>query len=308
MDISIVGAGALGSYFGTRWSKAGANVQFVVREKRAAQLQENGLKINSINGDDQVKNPVTVTDPKQAAPADIIVVSVKGYHLESVIDTLEKLVDAHTYILPILNGVKHYDVLTNHFGKEKVLGGLANIIATLDDKGHVKHTSKIDEIRFGPLDERQVKICEQLAEISADANMTSKYSDKILTDIWYKYMFITAFSGITTVSNMEIGELLVHEETKDIIQQLLHEMRQIADREKVDLTVQHLEKAWKTLYSLPANATSSMHQDYRKGLHVELEHLQGAAIELARKHQLDIPHLKTIYGILKAKISRRRPI
>ncbi|MFD2655427.1 ketopantoate reductase family protein [Gracilibacillus thailandensis] len=303
MNISIVGAGALGSYFGVRWSKAGANVQFIVREKRAAQLQDNGLKINSMNGDDQIENPVIVTDPTQAAPADIIVVSVKGYHLESVIDTLEKLVDAHTYILPILNGVKHYDVLTNHFGKKKVLGGLANIIATLDDNGHVKHTSKIDEIRFGPLDEGQIEICEQLAEISAAANMTSVYSDKILTDIWYKYMFITAFSGITTVSNMEIGELLVHEETKDIIQQLLHEMRQIAFCEKVDLTVQHLEKAWKTLYSLPASATSSMHQDYRKGLHVELEHLQGAAIELASKHQLDIPHLKTIYGILKAKIS-----
>ncbi|WP_208587986.1 ketopantoate reductase family protein [Gracilibacillus suaedae] len=308
MNISIVGAGALGSYFGTRWSKAGANVQFVVRNKRAAQLKENGLKINSINGDDQIERPVIITDPTQAAPTDIIVVSVKGYHLESVIDTLKKLVSPHTYILPILNGVKHYDMLTVHFGKEKVLGGLANIIATLDDKGHVTHTSKIDEIRFGPLDEGQFKICEQLAEISATANMTSKYSNKILTDIWYKYMFITAFSGITTVSNMEIGDLLTHQETKDIIHQLFHEMRQIAACEKVDLTDQHLEKAWKTLYSLPTNATSSMHQDYRKGLRVELEHLQGTAIELANKHQLDIPHLKTIYGVLKAQISKRRPI
>ncbi|SHM95437.1 ketopantoate reductase family protein [Gracilibacillus kekensis] len=303
MNIAIIGAGALGSYFGARWIKAGANVQFIVREKRAAQLKKYGLKINSVHGNDLIESPDLVTDPASANAADIIVIAVKGYHLNGIIDTVSQMIDENTYILPILNGFQHYSILFDHFGKDKVLGGLANIIATLDEFGHVVHTSKIHEIRFGALLENQQEVCEKLAVLSEDAKMASSYSHEILMDIWYKYMFITAFSGITTVSNLEIGSLLKQEATKSIIDHLLKEMQIIAKHEGVVLGDQHLDKAWQTLNNLPADATSSMHQDYRKGLNIEVDHLQGAAINLAKKHQLDVPYLETIYGIIKVKTS-----
>ncbi|WP_058306752.1 ketopantoate reductase family protein [Gracilibacillus massiliensis] len=303
MNIAIIGAGALGSYFGARWIKAGANVQFIVREKRANQLREHGLKIESVLGNDVIDNPDIVTDPSKARVADIIVIAVKGYHVDGILDTITKMMNKHTFILPIMNGVRHYSDLVDHFGKENVLGGLANIIATLDSNGHVVHTSKIHELRFGALQDNQQQICDKLAVLSEDANMASTYSQDILTDIWYKYMFITAFSGITTVSDLEIGPILKQDETKTIIDHLLKEMQMIAKHEGVVLWDQHLEKAWKILTNLPADATSSMHQDYRKGLNLEVDHLQGAAITLAKKYQLDVPYLETIYGIIKVKTS-----
>ncbi|UOQ48260.1 ketopantoate reductase family protein [Gracilibacillus caseinilyticus] len=301
MNIAIIGAGALGSYFGVRWLRAGANVQFIVREKRAKQLHEQGLALHSVKGDDQIQSPSIITNPKDAVEADVIVIAVKGYHLDAVIHTLKALAGPNTFLLPIMNGVAHYQTLADHFGENKVLGGLANIIATLDEHGHVKHTSEIHEVWFGALHHSQQQICEQLAELSQKANMRATYSEKISTDIWYKYMFITAFSGITTVSELEIGPILKHQATRDVLDKLFQEMQQIANAEKVDLTERRIEKAWSTIQQLPEHATSSMHQDYRKGLPLELEHLHGAAIAIAKKHQLEVPVIQTIYGIIKAK-------
>ncbi|UOQ85215.1 ketopantoate reductase family protein [Gracilibacillus salinarum] len=301
MNIAIIGAGALGSYFGVRWLRAGANVQFIVREKRAKQLHKHGLTLHSVKGDDQIQSPSAIIHAEEAVKPDVIVIAVKGYHLDAVLDTIKTLAGPDTFLLPILNGVAHYQTLADHFGEEKILGGLANIIATLDESGHVEHTSEIHEIRFGALHHGQEQICEQLEEISKKANMQAAYSEKMLTDIWYKYMFITAFSGITTASELEIGPLLKHQATKDVLNMLFQEMRQIAIAEKVDLTDRRIEKAWATIQQLPVKATSSMHQDYRKGLPLELEHLHGAAIAIAKKHQLDVPALHTIYGIIKAK-------
>ncbi|SER80867.1 2-dehydropantoate 2-reductase [Gracilibacillus ureilyticus] len=301
MNIAIIGAGALGTYFGARWMEAGANVTFVVREKRKKQIEENGLYVRSLCGDTTINDPKITADPSSVKNIDIIVLAVKGYHLESVLPTLEKMTGENTYILPILNGLAHYDLLIRCFGKDKVLGGLANIIATLNEKGHVEHTSKLHEIRFGALASSQQQICERLAELSNRSNMDAKHSKKIKTDLWYKYMFITAFSGITAAADVSIGKVRQHPATMEIVKGLLQEMHSIARAEDDVLEEKHLERAIETMMNLHDNATSSMHQDLRKGLAIELEHLHGYALGLAEIHEMDVPFLKTIYGIVKAK-------
>ncbi|MFC4404917.1 ketopantoate reductase family protein [Gracilibacillus xinjiangensis] len=301
MNIAIIGAGALGAYFGAKWLDGGANVTFVVRKKRKQQIEENGLHIRSICGDTIINAPQTVTDPSALQDIDIIIIAVKGYHLENVIPMIEKMCSENTYILPILNGLAHYAPLIHHFGEHKVLGGLANIIATLNEKGHVEHTSKLHEIRFGALTHSQTEICERLMRISENCNMDAKYSDRIRTDLWYKYMFITSFSGITTAADLPIGKIRQHPQTMEIVKGILTEMKTIAQLEDGVLEDKHIDKAIKTMISLHEDATSSMHQDMRKGLAIELEHLQGFALELAKTNNVEVPNLKTIYAIIKAK-------
>ncbi|WP_194287365.1 ketopantoate reductase family protein [Gracilibacillus oryzae] len=301
MNIAIIGAGALGTYFGARWIEAGANVTFIVREKRKKQIEENGLYVKSICGDTSINAPQIVTDPSELNNIDIVIVAVKGYHLENVLPVIKASLSENSYILPVLNGLAHYAPLVRQFGKEKVLGGLANIIATLNDQGHVEHTSKLHEIRFGPLEEGQKEICKRLAAISEKSNMVAVHSEKIKTDLWYKYMFITAFSGITTAADLPIGRIRAHKATMDIAEGILKEMQRIAETESGGLENKHIKRAMETMRNLHPEATSSMHQDMRKGLTIELEHLHGYAMELAKSSHVEAPYLQTLYGLIKAK-------
>lgn len=302
MHIAIIGAGALGTYFGARWLDAGADVTFIVRENRWKQIQKNGLAVHSVLGDTNVDHATYLKDPSKAKDVDVIVLAVKGYHLDGVIPTIKQMISDKTFILPILNGFEHYATLQETFGEERVLGGLANIIATLNEKGHVEHTSNIHELRFGILHNKQAGICEQLAKLSEKSNMHAIYSDTILKDIWYKYMFITAFSGITTATDCAIGQIRRTPETMEIVTMLLHEMKQIANRNEELLNELDVKKAIKTLKTLHEDATSSMHQDYRKGLTIELDHLQGYSLQLAKDNHINTPYLETIYSLIKAKV------
>lgn len=301
MKIVIVGAGAVGGYFGARLHEAGANVTFFVRENRAKQLKHNGLHINSVKGNSIWEQPSYITDTNDIKDVDLVILATKGYHLENSINSWKALISDRTFLLPLLNGVKHYSILFEQFGKEKVIGGLANIVSTLDDVGHVIHTSKVDKITFGTLHPQQEPICETLAKWTSQANIQATYSDKISEAIWEKYMFITAFSGVTTASDVTTGPIREVGVTKDTFMQLLQEMKAIANAEGVALTDKHIETAWKTMEVLPEQSTSSMHQDFRKGLPIEVDYLQGFALQLAQQHQLDVPVLQTIYAMIKAK-------
>lgn len=303
MKIVIVGAGAVGGYFGTRLHEAGANVTFLVRERRAKQLKHNGLHIESIKGNTTWEQPSYITNPKEIDNVDLVILATKGYHLEDSIENWIGLIGDQTFLLPLLNGVRHYHVLTKLVGQEKVIGGLANIVATLNDIGHIVHTSKVDLMTFGALHKRQDQICQHLAEWTSKANMQFTHTDSVTEAIWNKYMFITAFSGVTTASDVTTGPIRQEQATKGIFIQLLQEMKSIANAEGVSLTGEHIDRAWETMEVLPKESTSSMHQDFRKGLPIELDHLQGYALDLANKHQLEVPVLQTIYGIIKAKSS-----
>ncbi|RFA35047.1 2-dehydropantoate 2-reductase [Virgibacillus dokdonensis] len=299
MHIVVLGAGALGAYFGLRFQEAGAKVTFLVREKRANQLERYGLAIQSPHGNICTKEINWETDPSAIPSADVILVSVKGYHLSGALDQLRPLVNKGATILPVLNGIEHISILQREFGKDHVLGGLAFIIATLNDKGHVVHTGKFHDLIFGPLCAKQEKVIANLEALREKAVMGGKQTKHILYELWKKYMFINAFSGITTATNLPIGAVRKHEETFQIAIKLLAEMKHVAMTYGVEITDQDVTEAIKKMEQFDADATSSMHQDLRKGLPLELDHLHGGAIRLAKAKQLDLACMSVIYGMIK---------
>ena len=130
MRILVLGAGGTGGYFGGRLLEAGADVSFLVRPARAQRLAADGLRIISPCGDFSSSVKVlTLLD--SAAPFDLILLSCKAYDLDSAIAAIRPAVGANTRILPLLNGLKHFDVLDAAFGSEHVLGGLCHISVTL---------------------------------------------------------------------------------------------------------------------------------------------------------------------------------
>ncbi|WP_010529740.1 ketopantoate reductase family protein [Lentibacillus jeotgali] len=299
MRIVVLGAGALGVYFGGRWIQAGADVTFLVREQRAAQIKENGLIIKSTHGDYEIRDPHVITAPSEVKSADLVLFSVKGFHLEGALDNLIALAAKGAYVLPVLNGIEHIKILQETIGRDYVIGGLSYIFAALNDKGHVKQAGDMHHLYFGPLEPSQENICKQLAEISENAGFISKNSRDIMQELWKKYMFITALSGVTTAANLPIGAVREQPETLHIAEMILREIQELAKKYGAVIIDADVEAAMKNVQSLDSEATSSMHKDRRKGLRLEVDHLQGGAVRLAESVQLDVPYIRAVLGMIK---------
>ena len=300
MNILVQGAGALGAYFGGRLLEAGHNVSFFVREKRAAQLKIEGLKINSPEGNFECKDVTVYTSPEEVQQIDLVIVAVKGYHLDQALPQVQTIVErTGAFVWPLLNGMEHVERLQQAVGKEKVIGGFAAIIATLNEQGHVVHTSNNSTAKFGVLHSAQTEICAQLEKINEDVKTNIVREENILKHMWKKYILITAFSGITSAMQLPAGYIANSEASFNVAKKVIYEMSQLAALEGIQLADVEVEKMADNLKKFKSTATSSMHQDMRKGLPIEVEHLHGGALRLAAKHGITIPVIETIYGILK---------
>src|ERR1700676_4582460 len=152
MRILVVGAGAIGGYFGGRMLAAGRDVTFLVRPKRAAEPARAGLVIKSPNGDVTLKNPPAVQADKLAEKFDVVLLSCKAFDLDDAIKSLAPAVGPQTAIIPLLNGMRHLDVLDQKFGRDRVLGGLCGIAVMLDEHRHVVQLTPVfQSLTFGEL-------------------------------------------------------------------------------------------------------------------------------------------------------------
>ncbi|MFF2585354.1 ketopantoate reductase family protein [Peribacillus sp. NPDC058075] len=299
MNIVIIGAGALGSYFGGRLQQAGQDVQYLVRKNRAKQLKENGICITSPHGNYQFNDLHITENVNDIEKVDLVILAVKGQHLQGTLTDLQVLVEKGAKVLPLLNGLEHVSILQDKLGEEAVLGGSAFIIATLDEKGHVIHSNENHDLIYGPLHPSQKKICDEFEQAAGSAITKASRTENILIRMWIKYMFITAFSGVTTASNLPIGTIRRFPETNGLLEKVLVEMKELANAYDVGITAENIAQALENMAGLPDESTSSMHQDRRKGLTLEVEHLQGGALRLADKAGLRLPVIGTLYALIK---------
>ncbi|WP_252314021.1 ketopantoate reductase family protein [Sinobaca sp. H24] len=306
MKVIVHGAGAVGAYTGGRLLEAGHDVTFFVREGRRKQLEDHGLTLHSTAGDFSIRHVNTVVSPEEAEEADLIIWAVKGYHIEEALPQLAELAEkTGAAVLPLLNGISHIDKMKQVIPENRIIGGLAFIIAALDEKGHVHHTSGQHGLIYGELMPEQKSVVDEVETLFETVNAETKRSRNVWHDMWKKYMFITAFSGITTASDLTIGPVVRSEEACNTILSMLMEMKEIANMENGGLTTEEAEAALQQMKSLNAEATSSMHNDLLRGGEIEVEHLQGEALKLADTHQIASPVLYTMYSLIKPKALNR---
>jgi 2-dehydropantoate 2-reductase len=298
MRITVVGAGAVGGYFGGRMLEAGLDVTFLVREKRAEQLRHTGLLIKSHQGDASIQNVKMAFRAEEIEACDVVIIAVKNYHLEQVIEQIRPLVNKGAKVLPLLNGVEHFEILQQSLGKEAVMGGVCQVIATLDSDGRIIQIGPHD-MMIGALQPNQEQLCLQLDKALTGVNMRCLYKENITLEIWLKYAFIAAFSGVTTAARLEIHDVLAIQPTQDVFRQVLTEMQKLANANEVPLPDNFAEIIVQKVRQLPKGSTSSMHQDLSKGLPLEVESLHGGALRLASRLGVEIPTIKTLYGIIK---------
>ncbi|WP_318505895.1 2-dehydropantoate 2-reductase [Bacillus sp. T3] len=295
MRILVVGAGAVGGYFGGRLVEKGEDVTFLVRTKRKQQLEQQGLIIESVNGNVKVQ-PKLIIAGEEAAPYDVILLSTKAYHLDAAIGSIAPYVGENTMILPLLNGILHVEKLIEAFGTDKVLGGLCFIESTLDSQGRVLQASPAHTLMFGERNGEKSNRIERLAESFHGAKANFYLSQKINQEMWHKYLFIAACSGVTTLLRSPMGPIREEPMGAEIMTKLVDEIATVMKEMNAPISENAAEEQLKKLNAIGAGMKSSMQRDMEKGLQIEADHLQGYLIQKAKELGISVPVLEVVYA------------
>jgi 2-dehydropantoate 2-reductase len=300
MRILVVGAGAIGGYFGGRILQAGRDVTFLVRPRRAAELASAGLVIKSPNGDVTLKNPPAVQADTLKDKFDVILLSCKAFDLDDAIKSFAPAVGPQTAIIPLLNGMLHLDVLDGKFGRERVLGGLCAIAATLNDQREVVQLQPMQSLTFGERDGKMSDRVGAIAEVFASGKIGSVASEHIIQDMWEKWVFLASLAASTCLMRAPVGAILVAPGGRDFLLGMLDECKAVATAAGHAPRAPFLERTTGMLTAEGSPMTASMYRDIRAGTAVEADHVIGDLIARGEAAKVPVVRLRTAYTHLKA--------
>jgi 2-dehydropantoate 2-reductase len=305
MRILVVGAGAIGGYFGGRLLQAGQDITFLVRPKRAAELASAGLVIKSAAGDVTLKNPPTVQADKLAEKFDVVLLSCKAFDLDDAIKSFAPAVGPNTSIIPLLNGMSHLDALDEKFGKDRVLGGLCAIAVTLNEKREVVQLAPMQSLGFGERDGKVSDRVKAIAEAFAKGNCGAAPSEHVMQDMWEKWVFLASLAASTCLMRTSVGNIMAATAGKDFLLGMLDECSAVATAEGFAPAGPFFQRTRGILTTEGSPMTASMFRDVKAGLPVEADHVIGDLVARADAAKIPVPKLRTAYTHLKAYEKQR---
>ncbi|WP_421671215.1 2-dehydropantoate 2-reductase [Rahnella sp. EDr1-12] len=294
MRILVVGAGATGGYFGARLAQAGQDVTFLLREKRALAVQRDGLTVHSPHGDFHFQ-PSVLQASQLTGPYDLILLTVKSFGLEAAIKDIAPVVGEDTMILPVLNGMKHIETLSQRFGEHALLGGLCKINATLDADGHIHQMTPMHQIYYGELSGEKTARIQRVDQAFKEAGFDAFLSETIMTDLWEKWLLLCSFGAITCTMHGNIGQVASApggtEFATGIVNEALTTMKAFGYAERAAAVAKVKEAVTDKL----SEQTSSMYRDMTQGNPVEADQIVGDLVERAIRVGINVPLLQAAY-------------
>jgi 2-dehydropantoate 2-reductase len=305
MRILVVGAGAIGGYFGGRLLEAGRNVTFLVRARRNAQLAKTGLVLRSKFGDVTLPAPPTVTAEALREPFDLILLSCKAYDLDAAVESFAPAVGPNTAILPLLNGLGHLDTLASRFGGAAVLAGLCVISTTLDADGRILHLNDAHLLSFGERNGAVSTRAEAIAATFSGARFDSRLSKAIMQEMWEKWVLIASMAGINCLMRAAVGDI-VAAGAANLATALLDECCAIAAAQGFPPSEASATRS-RTMLTTPGSTfAASMLRDIERGAPIEADHILGDMVRRGEEGRGDFPLLQVAYAHTKAYETRRK--
>jgi 2-dehydropantoate 2-reductase len=305
VKILILGAGAVGGYWGARLHQAGIDVTFLLREKRAETVRQNGLVVKSAKSGDAVLPVKVVTRATDGGPYDVIILACKGYDLPSAMDSIAPAVGANTTIVPMLNGHIHFAALDARFGREKVAGGLARISGMLGPNGEILH-SGASGVSFGERDGGAARA--SLVELDAackKAGIDGGLNANINQDLWDKWLMLGSIAGMCAAMRGTIGDMMAADDGEAIMGEILDECRKVAAAEGYPPSDKAFAAVKGALTQKGGKSVASILGDIEKGGAVEGPQIVGDMLARARKHGIAAPNLRFAYAHLQTYEARR---
>jgi 2-dehydropantoate 2-reductase len=307
MKVLILGAGAVGGYFGGRLAQAGADVTFLVRPQRAQKLAHAGLVIRSPLGDAELQVR-TVLQEAVRPDYDLVVLSCKAYDLDASIASIGGAMGPNTLILPVLNGMAHLARLEQSFGNARVLGGTCYIASTLDADGSIRHLSKFQGITCGTRTGNHADagaLLQELAQAYARASVEFKVSADIEQDMWEKFVLLATLAATTCLMRASVGEILAAADGEALMREALATCVAAAGAAGHAPRAVSLQRTESMLFARGSAFTASMLRDIETGGRVEADHIVGDMLRHARAAGADTRLLTAAYCHLQAYEARR---
>ena len=301
MKFVIMGAGGVGAYFGGLLAKKGHDVTLVARGEHLKALQENGLTVKSVHGDFHIRLNA-VEDPKEIGEADVVLITTKAIRVKETAEQILPVLKEDSMVITLQNGVGNAETIADVVGKEKVLGGLTYIETTIEAPGVISQKSEKRDIVFGEMNGESSERAKKLFEVLKDAEIPTVLSENIQRDLWKKFIFISSFSAVTTITETVSGDIFSFPKTDELFRHLLQEVYFVAKANQIELTEEDMEDAYLFAKEKMAPTTkSSMQRDFEKRKPLEIDSLSGAVVRFGKAVNMDTPYHETVYSVLKLK-------
>ncbi len=303
MRIVVYGSGSVGGYFGGRLAQAGEEVIFIARGAHLAAIRENGLQVDSLQGNFIVQPAQAAEDPHQVGPADVVLVCVKAWQVPQAAAAMQPLVGPGTVVIPLENGVEAPDQLAASLetpGKTfaHVVGGLCRISSLVAGPGHIRHVGIEPYIAFGSLDGQPNERLDLLQKAFTRAGVKAEIPPDIQVACWQKFVFIAAISGVGAVTRAPAGIFRSIPETRQMLIAALEEIAAVGRAQHVKLPADVVQRTLATIDGLPGGTLASMQRDIMTGKPSELEAQNGAVVRMGAAHNLPTPTHAFIYSSL----------
>lgn len=304
MKILIVGAGGIGGYFGARLIQTGADVTYLLREKRQKLIQDKGLCIETPKGN-FVVHPQTVRAEALQPIYDLIILAPKAYDLADSLQSIAKA-SSRGVILPFLNGLTHLQTLDQAFGKSRVMGGVAHIGAMITESGSIKQLTDLNVLTVGHRSDAHQELAQKFHQICDEAEFKNIYSDNIEQGLWDKWVLLATLAGMTTVTRGNVGQITASPYGKTLTEHMYQECCAIAKAYQFPITDSAQTKALELLTQKDSSFSASMLRDLNSHHQTEHEHVLGELIRLGDQHavQSDLLKLAYIHMNVEEKIGR----
>jgi 2-dehydropantoate 2-reductase len=290
MKIAVMGAGAIGSYFGGRLVAAGEEVHFIGRGSPHLQaMGEKGLKIISHHGDAFIEKIHTATDPKAVGPVDMILFCVKLWDLDKAAEQIKPMLKADTAVYSFQNGIYAEGRLAELLGPQHVIGGYAATPVTVVEPGVIRQFGEWCTLGFGELDNRRTPRIENFLAICQRAKIDSLIEKDVLAALWMKFIFITTHSGATSFCRSTEGPIRSDLWGRQMLVGLASEGTAIARAKGINIAANNAEHVLEQIDELPVEAQRSMYTDLQRGNRLELEWLNGLMVKLGEETGVPTP-------------------
>ena len=294
MRFLVVGAGSTGGYFGGRLAEAGRDVTFLVRPARAERLRQTGLQIVSPHGD-ATFSPKLVTADTVTGPFDVVLLTVKAFSLAAALDDLAPAIGPETMILPVLNGMKHVDMLKVRFGATALVGCVCKIATTLDDKGRIHQLTKLQDIAYGEMSGASSARIQRLDAEMQGAGFDARLSTTIAREMWEKWVMLATLGGVTCLMRGNIGEIARAAGGRDFSLAFLNEVASVVTAVGEAPSEGFLAATRDMITQTESSQTSSMYRDLQNGHPVEVEQIIGDLLARAGQARIATPLLAAAY-------------
>ncbi len=304
MKIAIVGAGAVGLYFGSLLQRNGQDVHFLLRSDYDA-IARKGLQVYSINGNYHLDNLKVYRRSTDIGPADLVLVTLKTVSNHQMVDLVRPLVGPQTLIASLQNGLGNEELLADAFGPDNILGGVTYLGAARREPGTVHHTNS-GRIDLGEFDRSASERCAKLAAMFTAAGIPCTVIDDLRRKRWEKLCWNIPFNGLAALLNQDTAQLLAHPGVKDLVRTLILEIVAGANAQHLQRPIDGPQFS-SNLISYTEKLTPyrpSMLVDRDAGRVMEIEAILGVPLQQAEARGVAMPHVRMLYSLLDASEGR----